>query len=276
MSRALPPAPRREPKAIGFVGWGAGNDAVFRVLTELGAQACAEARVYSTDYDIAPPQKLHRLPTLEALFGECDLIFVDTPPDELEQLLPSMRLAISDRNVIAVVGPSLPMQAVKSHLQERKLIRCLITAVPGGGRATLAYYATPFVSSEELAAFRGLFVHLEHVLELQREEQFEVVRGLAGIAPAVLYTVADAMADGALMMGLPRADALPFLAAILLSAARTMREGGEHPAVLREKELEAEVAAAGLMELESAGMRGLLMRVVKMAIRRIAPAPSSE
>ena len=276
MSGALAPAPRREAQSIGFVGWGAGNDAVFRVLTDLGPQACAEARVYSTDYDIAPPEKLQRLPALEALFGKCDLIFVDTPPDELERLLPSMRLVISDRNVIAVVGPSMPMKVVKTHLQERKLIRCLITAVPGGGRATLAYYATPFVGREELAAFRGLFAKLEHVLELQREEQFEVVRGLAGIAPAVLYTIADAMADGALMMGLPRADALPYLAAILLSAARTMREGGEHPAVLREKELEAEVAAAGLMELESAGLRGLLMRVVQKAIRKIAPAPSSE
>ena len=80
MSRALPPAPRREPKAIGFVGWGAGNDAVFRVLTELGAQACAEARVYSTAYDIAPPQQLHLLPPLAALFGECHLILVAPPP----------------------------------------------------------------------------------------------------------------------------------------------------------------------------------------------------
>ncbi len=88
--------------------------------------------------------------------------------------------------------------------------------------------------------------------------------------------MADAMADGALMMGLPRRDALPFLVANLLASARNMREGGEHPALLREKELEAEIAAAGLMELESAGLRGILMRVVEKAIRKIGTTPSSE
>ncbi|MCZ6728915.1 MAG: pyrroline-5-carboxylate reductase, partial [SAR324 cluster bacterium] len=81
--------------------------------------------------------------------------------------------------------------------------------------------------------------------------------------------ILDAMADGALMMGLPRAEAQRFMASVLLNAAQTMLESGKHPALLREEALQFNLAASGLMELESAGLRGLMMRTVERAVARL-------
>ncbi len=134
----------------------------------------------------------------------------------------------------------------------------------------MAFYAATYLNPAELSGFRGLFGGLELVLELESERQFEVVLGLAELAPAAIFTIMDAMADGALMMGLPRETALKFIATVLLGSAQELIESGRHPALLRESALESSSAAAGLMELETAGIRGLLMRAVRETMTEIA------
>jgi pyrroline-5-carboxylate reductase len=200
---------------------------------------------------------------------------VDLSPADWRSVLPGLRLAISDRNVVVLAGHGISMSAALKQLHERKLIRCVVTPHGNPAEAILAYHPARWVRAEDADRFRALFPHLAQVLELRDEAQFDVVRALSGIAPAVMYTMADAFADGALMMGLPRAQALAYLAGVLLGASRAMT-GGEHPAVLRDSALEAEPAAAGLMELESSGMRGLMMRVVDQAVRQVRRADETE
>jgi pyrroline-5-carboxylate reductase len=271
MSEARAPVPTRP--GLGFLGWGAANESLYRLLTQGGAGATMR---------ILPPARGERIPRVlravasaEALLQESGFVFVDMTPTDWRHVLPSLRLAISDRNVIVLSGQGLSIAAASRHLHERKLIRCLLTPHRTPEEAILAFHTAPWVRREDAEAFSALFAHLAQALEIREEAQFEVVRALSGIAPAVLYTAADALADGALMMGLPRAQALPFLAGVLLGAARAM-QGGQHPAILRESALGVEPAAAGLMELESAGMRGLMMRVVEQAVRQIRRAEEPE
>lgn len=261
------PAPR-----LGFIGWGPGNETVWRTVAASQPEQAREARVFLPAHSRPAPAALGAVASVERLLGERELVFVDTDRESLRGLLPMMRLAVSDRNVLVLTGPGLPLSEVTRHLHERKLVRCLPLAFGGAEETVVAFYATPWLHGAEREALRRLLGAAGHLLEVEDEAQFEVARGLADMAPAVFYTMADAMADGALMSGLPRQDALPFIAAILTGAARTLWHGGQHPALLRERALEAEGAAAGLMEFESAGLRGLMMRVVEKTIRRLRPA----
>lgn len=265
MNEARVPAP--QASGVGFMGWGPANEMLFQLLTETGS-AAPQMRVLPGTGGGRPPAGVRAVGSVEGLLQEPGVVFVDLPPAEWHHALPALRLAISDRNVIVLAGQGLSIAAALKHLHERKLIRCLVTPHRAPEEAILAFYAAPWVRRTDIETFRAPFAHLGQVLEIREEAQFEVVRALSGIAPAVLFTVADALADGALMMGLPRAQALPLLAGVLQGAARAM-SGGPHPALLREAALEAEPAAAGLMELESAGMRGLMMRVVEQAVRQI-------
>jgi pyrroline-5-carboxylate reductase len=190
-----------------------------------------------------------------------------------------IRLAISDRHVLVLLGADWSLAALLETLHERKLARCML--LPGSPEhlTTVAYYASPFLDPADREALRALFAHLELCVELREERHFDVLQGLADFAPAAFYTVMEAMADGVVMMGFSRSAALKLLASLLHGAARRVLEGEATAGQLREQALEIDVAAAGLIELESAGIRGALMRAMQRAVRRprtagTAAAPS--
>lgn len=262
------PAPQqlagKEP-AFGFIGWGAESAAMLAALQERYPQIAETAAVLAPGQAQGPLQRA--IPTLEGLFAAADIIFAEGGTEFLEPHLPMMRLAISDRHILVLLGGGWSVEALLEHLRERKLARCMLLPTKPGTLGTLAYYAAPFFSPQEQEALRSLFGHLSLCVELKEEAHFEVLRGLADFAPAAFYTIIEAMADGVVMMGFSRVAAVKFLASLLDGAARRMLEEDASPAMLREQAMEMDVAAAGLIELESAGIRGTIMRAIQRAVR---------
>lgn len=57
---------------------------------------------------------------------------------------------------------------------------------------------------------------------------------VAGSGPAFVCVVLEAMADGGVMMGLPRSEALELAAQTMQGAARMVLQTGVHPAALKD------------------------------------------
>lgn len=114
---------------------------------------------------------------------------------------------------------------------------------------------------------RQLFGAVGDVYDLP-EHLFNAFTGMSASGPAYAAVVAEALADGGVRMGLPRALAHE-LAAKLLVASGELLQQRVHPGLLKD-----EVASpggttiAGLEVLEAAGVRGALMRAVVAATRR--------
>ena len=95
--------------------------------------------------------------------------------------------------------------------------------------------------------------------------QMDASTALCGSGPAFYALVLEAMADGAVAMGLPRSEAQ-------LMAAQTMRGtaglvlNGEHPAMVREKvSTPGGCTIGGLLVLEEGSLRGTVARSVREA-----------
>jgi pyrroline-5-carboxylate reductase len=93
----------------------------------------------------------------------------------------------------------------------------------------------------------------------------DVSTALCGSGPAFFALVLEAMADGAVMMGMPRAEAQ-------LMAAQTMRGtagmvlNGEHPAMIREKvSTPGGCTIGGLFVMEQGTVRGTIARTIRTA-----------
>lgn len=101
------------------------------------------------------------------------------------------------------------------------------------------------------------------------EKLLDAVTGLSGSGPAYVYTVIEALADGGVLMGLPRAIALRLAAQTVAGAAEMVLTTGKHPAALRDEVTSpGGTTIAGLEKLEQHGLRNALIQGVRAAAEK--------
>ena len=101
------------------------------------------------------------------------------------------------------------------------------------------------------------------------ESQLDAFLALTSSGPAFVALVAEAMADGAVAAGLPRALALELTHRTLAGTAALLRERQLHPAAVKDMvSSPAGTTIAGLRQLERAGLRSALLEAVLAAAER--------
>ena len=139
------------------------------------------------------------------------------------------------------------------------LVRCGMTALSAGRHAR----------AEHLTLAREIFDSMGRSLVLD-ERHMNAVTGLSGSGPAFMYVVLEALAEGGLMVGLPRETATELIAQTMLGAAEMVLQTGEHPAKLKDAVITpAGCTIDGLLELEDGGLRVALIKAVARATRRV-------
>jgi len=98
------------------------------------------------------------------------------------------------------------------------------------------------------------------------EKHFDACTALSGSGPAFACLFLEAMADGGVMMGLPRAEALELASQTLQGAARMVLQGGVHPAQLKDAvTTPGGCTIAGLLAMEDGRVRSTIARAIQTA-----------
>ena len=131
-----------------------------------------------------------------------------------------------------------------------------------------ALACAPEVSAEQADWVAELLRRVGEVHRLP-EAQLDGFLALTSSGPAFAALVCEALADGGVAAGLPRALALPLAEKMLAGSMALLEQQGLHPAEL--KDLVASPAGttvAGLRVLERAGLRSALLEAVLAAAER--------
>ena len=148
--------------------------------------------------------------------------------------------------------------------------RCrLVRAMPNTAASvresmTVIANSTPALPPHTAALVTWIFNRIGRVVRLP-PSALDASTALCGSGPAFMALVLEAVADGAVAMGLPRAEA-QMMAAQTMRGTTGMVLNGEHPAILRDKvSTPGGCTIGGLLVLEEGRVRGTMARAVREA-----------
>jgi len=128
--------------------------------------------------------------------------------------------------------------------------------------------ANALVSPEEtdavLAMFRS-FGQAENVPEYM----IHSVVGVSGSAPAYVFMFIEAMADAAVLGGMPRAQAYKFAAQAVMGSAKMVLETGKHPGELKDMVCSpGGTTIEAVKVLEEKGLRAAVMEAMAQCMAK--------
>lgn len=223
-----------------------------RLEEELGVETSDDNRSVASASDVVvlsvKPQVLEGVLT--------ELSAGATTPDATGKLWVSVVAGVTTRRIEDALGGA--PRVVRSMPNTPALVGAGATALARGAHAT----------KEDLRLAGELFGSVGQTTVLD-EGHLDAITGLSGSGPAYVMLVIEALSDGGVRAGLPRAVATAFAAQTVYGAAKLLLESQQHPAQLKDAVTSpGGTTIAGLEELERLGVRGALMAAVGAATRR--------
>jgi len=200
--------------------------------------------------------------------AESDILILAVPPTAAPSVLQDLRGRLTPSHLVISIAAGVPTHRLfEGAGRPLKLIRvmpnnpCLI----GEGMIVLA--PTDLATDDDVAEATRLFTAMGRVA-VTTEDHLDAVTGLSGSGPAYAYLVIEALADGGVKMGLPRALSLTLAAQTLAGAAKMVLETGKHPAELKDMvATPGGTTVQGLYALEAAAVRSAFIKAVEDATR---------
>ena len=196
-------------------------------------------------------------------------LVVCVKPMDVEALMTRLREAgaLDHHPLVVCIAAGLSTAKLAPQAPGCPVVRAMPNTPCAIGRGVTVLARGPGAEDQHLALARSLFTPLGAVLELE-EKHMDTVTGLSASGPAFIYMVLEAMAEGAVMRGLPRAVALELAARVAQGAAEMVLATGRHPAALRDDvTTPAGCTVAGLLVLEDGRLRSVVARGIEMAAK---------
>lgn len=197
-----------------------------------------------------------------------EVLLLCVKPQDALPVLRELRSFLAGKLVVSIAaGVSLDslQQAVGAEV---RMVRVMPNTPALVHRAATAYALGVTAIPEDAVRVERLFGAVGVVCGV-KEELLDAVTGLSGSGPAYGFLFVEALADGGVLMGLPREMALRLAAQTLSGAAEMVLQTGEHPAVLRDRVASpGGTTIAGVEALELGGVRAGIIQAVRAAAER--------
>ena len=237
----------------------AGEDLLLATRTEAKAAALAKELRAS-------------LSNNRTIAGNADYIFLGVKPQMMGELLKELAPVLAertDRFVLVTMAAGLTIAGIQNMAGgDYPVLRVMPNTPCSIGEGMALYTSGPGVTGDEERIFLEAMAGAGRFSPIP-EALMDAGSAVAGCGPAFVDLFVEALADGGVACGLPRAQALEFAAQMVLGAARLILESGKHPGELKDAVCSPGGSTIqGVRRLEEAGFRGAVMGAVIAACEK--------
>ena len=166
--------------------------------------------------------------------ADSHILILSIKPQFYREVIAEIRPAVSKETIVLTIAPGFTLEKLESLFSpEQKIVRAMpnTPALIGEGMTAVCPNAqvTP-AELEEVVSVLSCCGRVEQV----KESMMDAVVAASGSSPAYVYMMIEAMADAAVMQGMPRKMAYQFAAQAVAGSAKMVLETEKHPGELKD------------------------------------------
>jgi pyrroline-5-carboxylate reductase len=226
-------------KNIGFIG--CGNMAQAMIGGIISSKLTAPSNVIvsaSSETNLNKVKEKYQLKTTldnKVVAESSDILVLAVKPNMYIKVIKEIKDVVPKDIIIVTIAAGVSMETVeKAFEKEMKIIRTMpnTPALVGEGMSALCH--NNLITAEDLANVIKIFDSFGKS-EVLEEKYMDAIPAISGSSPAYVFMFIEAMADGAVLQGIPRDKAYKMAAQAVLGSAKMLLETGEHPGSLKDK-----------------------------------------
>lgn len=199
-----------------------------------------------------------------------EVVLLAVKPDDLGEVAEGLRGSLAQSAVLVSIAAGVRLADVQKHSGQRAVVRVMPNLPAAIGEGAVVFYAAPEVTAAQREHVQRVVSGVATaVVEVGDDDAVDLATAVHGSGPGYIYMVIEAMIDAAVRLGMKRPDAQSLVLATVAGSARYAIESGLHPSELRNAVTSpGGTTAAGLAELESAGIRAAFDDAIEAAYLR--------
>lgn len=223
---------------IGFIGTGNMGTAIMKGCINKNPEEAGRIFAFDTDSKkleaLVQELKIGGCKTTEEVLKNSEIIMLSIKPNIYAKVLDEIKDYITDRHIIVSMAAGIPISFIENRVGKPvKIIRIMPNTPAMVNESMTAVCRNKSVTDLEYKEFYKI-VNAIGLAETVEEKMIDAVIGVSGSSPAYIYMFIEALADGAVLEGMPRDQAYKFAAQALIGSAKMVLETGLHPGALKD------------------------------------------
>ena len=258
---------------IGFIGGGNMGGAIIGGIVEGKVAESSDIYVYDVNTDAVNKLKdqygIQQVVIGQAAVNAADILFLCVKPNVLYSVIDEIKADVSENTLIISIAAGQSIDAIENAFgKEIKLIRVMPNTPALVGEGMSALSPNKNVTETELKTAVELFSSFGKA-EVVPEKLMDVVTAVSGSSPAYVFMFIEAMADAAVMGGMPRQQAYTFAAQSVFGSAKMVLETGKHPGELKDMVCSpAGTTIEAVAVLEDMGLRSAVIEAMRACMEK--------
>ncbi|MDY4784850.1 pyrroline-5-carboxylate reductase [Pygmaiobacter massiliensis] len=227
-----------EMKKIGFIGCGNMAKAMIGGIVASGLvppqEVLASARTEATRTAAEKTYGICTTADNREVAQNCEVVVLAVKPQVYPEVIAEIASAVDEHTVLVTIAPGFTLARLEELFGHSvKLVRTMPNTPAMVREGMTAACKNTAVTEQEMESVLAILSSFGKA-KLIPEGLMDAVVAVSGSSPAYVYLFIEAMADAAVLQGMPRPMAYEFAAQSVYGAAKMVLETGKHPGELKD------------------------------------------
>ena len=258
---------------IGFIGLGNMATAIIGGLLEAGIASPADivgsAKTEQTRARMEKRFGIDASLSNAEVAQAADAVVLAVKPVFFPQVIEEIADAVDGDKLVVSIAAGLTCERIQDLFGHPvRLVRCMPNTPALVGAGCTAVCAADTATDEDEALCLKLMGSFGRAIAIP-DRLMDAAGAVGGSSPAFAFMFIEALADGAVAAGMPRAQAYEFAAQSLMGSAKLALESGKHPGELKDMVCSpGGTTIEGVRVLEEAGFRAAAMDAMQACVQK--------